>query len=56
VAEVRLNQAQLISVVLVLEELVSFLENGLKVLYPQIMKRRNGLKTSRRGVKEKSEY
>ena len=55
-AGVGLNQAQPISVALELEELVNFLENGLKVLSPRTMKRRDGLKMSKIGVKDGSEF
>jgi len=51
-----MNQARHISVALGLEEKVSILENGLTVLYLQIMKRRDGLTISKRGVKEISEF
>jgi len=37
-------------------EVVSLLDNGLNVLFPQITKRRDGLKTSKRDMKKGSEY
>ena len=52
----KTEPGKLISVALVLEERVSFSENGLRALYQQITKRQNGLKMSKRGVKEKSEF